>query len=64
MFAKCAAKLKSIMKDESAQGSTEYILLLVVVVALVLVFKKPIMDAVKGKMGEVSAGMDQVKVSE
>lgn len=62
MVAKCVAKLKSIMKDESAQGSTEYILLLVVVVALVLVFKQPIIDAVKGKMDQIKGGMDQVKV--
>lgn len=55
--------LKTLWKDESAQGATEYILLLVVVVAIVLVFKKPILDAVKGKMDDLKGGMDQVKAS-
>lgn len=56
--------LKTLWKDESAQGATEYILLLVVVVAIVLVFKKPILDAVKGKMDDLKGGMDQVKASD
>ncbi len=54
-------RLKSLWNDESAQGSTEYILLLVVVVAIVLVFKKPILAAVSGKMDELQKGMDEVK---
>jgi Flp pilus assembly pilin Flp len=43
-----------IISDESGQGATEYILLLVVVVAIAMVFKEKIMEIVKGKIGEVS----------
>lgn len=41
--------MKQMIQDESAQGATEYILLLVIVVGLAAVFKKPIMDAVRSK---------------
>ena len=41
---------KNLWKDESAQGATEYILLLVVVVAVVFLFKGRIMGALKGKL--------------
>lgn len=62
MITKALSKhLKTLWNDESAQGSTEYILLLVVVVAIVLAFKKPIMEAVSGKMSELKGGMDQIK---
>lgn len=62
MITKALSKqLKALWNDESAQGSTEYILLLVVVVAIVLAFKKPIMAAVTGKMEELKGGMDQIK---
>lgn len=47
-------KIKSIAKklwaDESAQGATEYILLLVVVVAVVMLFKDKIKGALTGKL--------------
>ena len=56
--------LKSLWKDESAQGATEYILLLVVVVAIVLAFKKPILEAVNGKMGELKDGMSSIKATD
>ena len=45
--------LKRLWKDESAQGATEYILLLVVIVALMFIFKGKIMEVVRGKVGEV-----------
>ena len=35
----------NLINNKKGQGATEYILLLVVVVGLVLAFKKPIMDA-------------------
>jgi Flp pilus assembly pilin Flp len=54
--------VKAMWKDESAQGATEYILLLVVVISLVFIFKKPIMEAVKGKMDDVKANMGDMKV--
>lgn len=41
---------KNLWKDESAQGATEYILLLVVVVAVVFLFKDNIKSALSGKL--------------
>ena len=51
---------KQLWTDESAQGATEYILLLVVVVAVVLVFKQKILEAVNAKLDELRSGMDSV----
>lgn len=48
-------KLKNIWNDESAQGATEYILLLVVVVALVIAFKGKIMTAISSKTEQVGS---------
>lgn len=45
-------------KDESAQGATEYILLLVVVVALVIVFKDKIKDTFAGKVNELGGKIE------
>lgn len=44
---------KRMLKNESGQGATEYILLLVVVVALVMIFKNEIKSTVEGKVGEL-----------
>ncbi|WII70549.1 Flp1 family type IVb pilin [Bdellovibrio sp. 22V] len=41
---------KKLLKNKSGQGATEYILLLVVVVALVLMFKDQIKTTVSGKI--------------
>ena len=46
--------LKELWKDESAQGATEYILLLVVVVGIAFAFKQQIMDLVTDKLGKVA----------
>ena len=50
-------KLKSLAvrlwRDESGQGATEYILLLMVVVGLAIIFREKIAEAVKGKLGEL-----------
>jgi hypothetical protein len=46
--------------DESALGATEYILLLVIVVALALVFKSKIMEIVSGKLDELSGAVGRV----
>jgi len=45
--------LKSLWKDESAQGATEYILLLVAVVAVAFMFGPRLKDMVTAKMGEI-----------
>ena len=47
-------KLKSILKDESGQGATEYILLLAVVVALCIAFRNQIKGVVDSAIGKVS----------
>lgn len=49
--------VKKLWNDESGQGATEYILLLVVVVALAMAFKDQIGEAVSGKMGEVQGSL-------
>lgn len=45
--------LKSLWKDESGQGATEYILLLVIVVAIAVLFKDKIKGALDGKLTEL-----------
>ena len=44
---------KRLMKNAKGQGMVEYILLLVVIVAIATVFKKPLMDAVSTKVGDL-----------
>lgn len=46
-------RLKKAMKDQSGQGATEYILLLVVVVAIVMIFRNDIKDAVNQKIQQL-----------
>lgn len=53
---------KKLLKNQSGQGATEYILLLVVVVSLVMIFKKDIQTAVTDKIGQLKDGMGQVNV--
>ncbi len=51
---------KNLLKDNRGQGMTEYILLLVVIVGLVLLFKKQIASTVSGKMTALSGEMEKV----
>ncbi len=51
---------KKLIKNKCGQGATEYILLLVVVVAVVMMFKGKIMEAVNDKMGQLKSGMDTI----
>lgn len=53
--------IKSLWKDESAQGATEYIMLLVVVVGLALIFKEKIKAQVEGLINDLSAKLDVFK---
>ena len=46
--------INKLAKDESAQGATEYILLLVVVVAVVAMFRDEIQVQVKNLIGKLS----------
>ena len=45
--------LKKLWKDESAQGATEYILMLVVVVAIAMMFKDQIKGIISGKVSKL-----------
>lgn len=46
-------KRSKVGRDQRGQGMTEYALLLLVIVALVTIFKDKISSAVSGKLGEV-----------
>jgi hypothetical protein len=48
------------MSDQSGQGMLEYILLLVVVVALVLLFKKEVSGAFSDKINDLKTQMGQI----
>ncbi len=56
--------LKNIIKDESGQGTTEYVLLLVVLVALAMIFKNQIKDMVASKIDEIKGGMGTFTVGQ
>ena len=45
--------LKKLWKDESAQGATEYILMLVIVVAIAVMFKDQIKGIIEGKVSKL-----------
>lgn len=45
--------LKKLWQDESAQGATEYILMLVVVVAIAMMFKNQITGIIQGKVSQL-----------
>lgn len=53
MKEKTKSFLKRLASEESAQGATEYILLVVVVIALVAVFKDRIVGVINSKVGEL-----------
>lgn len=44
-------------QEEEAQGTTEYILIVLVVVGLAMVFRTQISDAVSGKLNELSSSI-------
>lgn len=54
---KLTALMKNLAKDESGQGGTEYVLLLVVVVALVMMFKEQIRGALGEKLEQLSSSI-------
>ena len=53
--------IKSLWKDESAQGATEYIMLLVVVVGLALLFKEKIKGQVTELIGKLEGDLNIFK---
>lgn len=54
---KVTTMLKNLWKDESGQGATEYILLLVVVVALGMLFRTKITETIQAKLEELSGAI-------
>ena len=55
--------IKRIWEDESAQGATEYILLLMIVVAIVLLFKDNIRGLVQGRLDSLGSGLGEVSTN-
>lgn len=53
-------KLASLWKDESAQGATEYIVLLAVVVIVVVIFKDKIKQMVTSRLDNVDQGLNKI----
>lgn len=51
------SKLKSLWKDESAQGATEYILLLAIVVGIATFFGPKIKEIVTTKMQSIQGAV-------
>lgn len=55
-------RLKSIWKDESAQGSLELILILIALVSVALIFKEKIKQFVDESLGKLGGGLQQFNV--
>lgn len=49
------ASIKKFWQDESAQGATEYILMLVIVVGVAMLFKQKIMAVIGEKIDSLSS---------
>ncbi len=58
------SKLAALWNDESAQGSTEYILLLAVVVVIAVMFKGKIKEFVGGRLEDLGKGMGEISAQE
>ncbi len=54
---KIKSTLKTLWADESGQGATEYILLLVIVVAVAMIFRDKITSTIRDKMEEVGGSL-------
>jgi Flp pilus assembly pilin Flp len=51
------SKLRNLWSDESGQGTAEYVLLLVLVVAVVLLFGGKLKEAIMGKVGDLTTSI-------
>lgn len=54
--------LNSIWKDEEAQGTAEYVLMIVVAVSLAFIFKDKIIGLMRSKTDELSSEMGSFSV--
>lgn len=52
---------KKLLKNRSGQGATEYILLLVVIVGLVMLFGKDIKTTMEGKLSDLKGKIMSVE---
>ncbi len=55
--------MNQLIQDESGQGVTEYILLLVIVVGLAMLFKGPLGTMVNQKLSDLSSALQGVTTS-
>jgi len=53
MVKRCKLLLLKLWRDESGQGTAEYVLILVAIVAVGIIFRKQITELFTNKMGEV-----------
>lgn len=51
------SRIQALWKDESAQGATEYILILVAVVVVAAIFKNKIKDFVNDRLTNIGGAM-------
>jgi hypothetical protein len=51
-------RLKELVKEESAQGMAEYVLLIVAIVGLGIMFKGKILEILQGKMDDIGSSFD------
>lgn len=54
---KISSTIKNLIKDESGQGTTEYVLLLVVLVAIAMLFRKQIQSIIGDKIEEIKSAI-------
>ncbi len=55
---------KRLWNDESAQGMTEYVLLAIVVVSLIIMFRGRIQEAIGGRLDNLSGGINSIDVGQ
>ena len=58
---KVTTTIRALWNDESAQGATEYILLLAIVVSIAVAFGPKIKQLIGQKMEEITSAVGQVK---
>lgn len=58
------ARLQALWKDESAQGATEYILILVAVVSVAFIFRSKIKSFVEGRLTNLGSGLESFGVTD
>ncbi len=49
--------IANLWKDEAAQGTAEYVLLIAIVVAIITLFRNQIKSAIAGKIGDVQGSI-------